>query len=309
MLHAGADLLVSLHPPVQLLTLLAGDLRLVGKQVCAGLHEFFIALTAYADARHLPPAQPLDEHHARGRLLEQRLIVGDEQHRQTAGAQEVREPAHGLAVQVVARLVQQQQLRLVHEQIRQLELDALAAGEGGHALLAVEHIRVQVQARGQLAQLPGRLVVEAVAFAEKFVCAQAPRPLGQLLGQIAGAEGVDDPAAHVEIRVKGGIAENGAQQRGFSVALLADERQAFAGVNGKGEVFDEAHQVLFVGEREVLYGQHGLLLVKKSPPPAAAGDGTQTLSPRTDGQTDDARFHPVAQQSKPPAFAAGSRVP
>ena len=257
MLHAGADLLVSLHPPVQLLPLLAGDLRLVGKQVCAGLHEFLIALMAYADARHLPPAQPLDEHHARGRLIKQRLVVGDEQHRQAAAAQEVRKPLHGLAVQVIARLVQQQQLRLVHEQIRQLELDALAAGEGGHALLAVEHVRVQPQARGQSAQLPGRLVAEAVAFAEIFVCAEAPRPFGQLLGKIAGAEGVDDSAAHVEVCVKGGIAEDGAQQRGFSVALLADERQAFAGVNGKGEVFDEAHQVLFVGEREILYGQHG----------------------------------------------------
>ena len=242
--------------------------------------------------------------------MEQRLVVGDEQHRQAAGAQEFCQKAHGLAVQVVARLVQQQQLRLVHEQPRQLELDALAAGETGHALLAVEHVLIDMQARGQSAQLPGRLVVEAVAFAEIRVCAQAPRPFGQLLGQIAGAEGVNDPAAHLQIGVKGGIAENGAQQRGFSVALLADERQALAGMDGKGEVFDEAHQVLFVGEREILYGQHGrwMLLVKKSPPPAAAGDGTQTLSPRMGGQTDDARFHPVAQQNRPSALAAGSHV-
>ncbi len=58
--------------------------------------------------------------------------MGDDQDRAGIVAQMAFEPGHRLGVEMVGRLVQQQQFRLVEQQLAQRDAAALAAGEFRH---------------------------------------------------------------------------------------------------------------------------------------------------------------------------------
>ena len=61
--------------------------------------------------------------------VEEPAIVGDDQHRAAAGREVVREPVDALDVEVVGRLVEQQQLGVAEQGLGEVDPSSLAAGE------------------------------------------------------------------------------------------------------------------------------------------------------------------------------------
>ena len=78
-----------------------------------------VAQPAVAEQRHLAVADP----------LEQVAVVRDDDERAGPAVEEVLERRERLDVEVVRRLVEEQHVRLVHEQPGQLQPAALTAGE------------------------------------------------------------------------------------------------------------------------------------------------------------------------------------
>ncbi len=72
---------------------------------------------------------------ARGEVLQEGTVVGDEQHGTVETAQGFFEPGDGPDVQVVGRLVEQQQIRLGHQRLGQQHAAAPATGELGQGLV------------------------------------------------------------------------------------------------------------------------------------------------------------------------------
>ncbi len=86
---------------------------------------------------------------ARGQVLQESAIVGDEQHRAVEPRQGFLEPGDGADVQVVGRLVEQQQVGFRDQRLGQQHAAAPAAGEFGQGL-----VRRQLQAaQGTVHQL------------------------------------------------------------------------------------------------------------------------------------------------------------
>ena len=182
--------------------------------------------------------------------------MGDEEYGQLAGQQKILQPADGIAVQIVGRLVEQQRLGRGHQQSRQLQFDALAAGKIGHALRAVKRVGRQRELRGQLAEVFRRLIEKRGRRAEKIVSAFFALVFRQFLRQIARAAAAGKRAGDVDIVAHGGVARQHAEQSGFAVALFTDERKAFAVADGEGERIDQNGQVFAMSERKVCNREH-----------------------------------------------------
>ncbi len=75
---------------------------------------------------------PVHVHDRAGHAVEELAVVRDEQQRARVGLQPVLQPQHGVEVEVVGGLVQQQQVRAAHERAREVQPHAPAAGERGH---------------------------------------------------------------------------------------------------------------------------------------------------------------------------------
>ena len=60
--------------------------------------------------------------------------MGDEQQRARVAAEPVLEPQHRVEVEVVGRLVEQQQVRAAHQRLREVEAHPPAAGEARHRI-------------------------------------------------------------------------------------------------------------------------------------------------------------------------------
>jgi biotin transport system substrate-specific component len=80
--------------------------------------------------------------------LQQIGVVGDDQEAAVVVDEEVAQPAHGVRVEVVRRLVQQQRVRVGVEDARQLHTAALAAGERADGLGQDAFGQIQVVADG-----------------------------------------------------------------------------------------------------------------------------------------------------------------
>ena len=144
--------------------------------------------------------------------------MGNKQDGKSAGNKKAFQPADGFHVQIVARLIQQEKIGRIHHQPADLELHALAAGEGRHLLLAVKDVRRQMNAGGKAAQLARRLIKEAFAFTKESIGALFPVFGGQLLREIGGFECIDDAAADFAVRFNPAVFGNGAKERGFSAS-------------------------------------------------------------------------------------------
>ena len=70
-----------------------------------------------------------------GDVVQEVPVVGDGQDRARVGGQVLLEPLHALGVEVVGRLVEQQQVRLGQQQLAQRHPAALTAGQMGHRLV------------------------------------------------------------------------------------------------------------------------------------------------------------------------------
>ena len=117
-------------------------------------------------------------HDARGDVLEEVAIVRDEDHRAGEGAQEFLQPRDGRGVEMIGRLVEQQQVRLPGERAAERHAALLAARE--RADRCIERRRAQSVGLGANAgvEVPAVGVLDAVEHVGQLV-------LGALAGFVA----------------------------------------------------------------------------------------------------------------------------
>ena len=73
-----------------------------------------------------------DAEHVRDHRVEKFAVVRDQQQRAGIALEPVFEPEHGVEIEVVGRLVEQQQVGAAHQRLGQIQAHAPAAGEFAH---------------------------------------------------------------------------------------------------------------------------------------------------------------------------------
>ena len=145
---------------------------------------------------------------------EKRPIVGDDQTRRPVTLQEVFQENLGAQVEEVRRLVEQQEIRLVQQQRRQLHARLPASGELGDG--AVQVGPFQLKLPGDFSAFP----VGLTAVAHQKLESGLPGKKRIVLPQIAQSQaGMADDFAAVEFF----LAEQDPEQRAFAGAVAADE--------------------------------------------------------------------------------------
>ena len=213
---------------------------------------------------------------AGGDIIEKAPVVGDEQHAAGERQQHLFQPLDGSDVEMVGRLVQQQQLRREHQRPRQRDALLQPAGQVRYQPLGVE---LQARERGR------DLVLEAPAVARIEFFLQLVQPLHQ--GGIGGRAGVmrygegvrrgmivdeqpgtlTQPFSHrfehaqaglecgllgyarqLQRRrapqfavIRGGSAVNEPQQARLAGAVAADQTDAFARLDHQIDVIEQRH--------------------------------------------------------------------
>ncbi len=112
-------------------------------------------------ARPIGELAAIEFEDAGGQIAQEAPIMGDEQQRALETEHQLFEPFDGLDVEMVGRLVEQQQIRLADQRARQHHAPAQPAGEG-----RVDRLAVQPEARdhplGALLDLPAVVGLEAL---------------------------------------------------------------------------------------------------------------------------------------------------
>ena len=88
----------------------------------------------------LAPVEMDDRCHDR---VEKIAVVGDEQQRSGIPLQPLLEPEHGVEIEMVGRLIEQQQIRARHQRLRQVEPHAPPAREARHRLAVARRRKAQ----------------------------------------------------------------------------------------------------------------------------------------------------------------------
>ena len=145
MIDPVVDLSPLLHLFVELIALILRDLCLMIEQIPAKRKVVPVRTAGDGDAALGLPDKLLHVNDDVGRPLNQRLVMGDIEDRQLAPGDEVLEPAKRRNIQIIRRLVEQQDVRLLHQQTGQLHLDPLAAGQCGKKLLRQEKVQRQAE--------------------------------------------------------------------------------------------------------------------------------------------------------------------
>ena len=199
--------------------------------------------------------------------------MGDDEDRAVEAGQEVLEPRQAVGVEVVGRLVEQEDVGILEQR----------GGEQGPGLLAARELacsgrpvarwsmpsrRRTSSARASAAQAPVasralervRVGVEIAGvleggerlarLAQGVVQERVDRAVGRLLREVADARGRRDRPA-----VGALVAGEQAQQRGLAGAVGADEPGAVAGVEGERQPFEEGCAVVALGQIEC--SEHG----------------------------------------------------
>jgi hypothetical protein len=204
-------------------------------------------------ALRLGESAPIKFDDAGGQTIDEGAVMAHEQQRARIFEQKLFEPFDGCNIQVIGRLVEQQHLGLRHQRARQQHASPPATGE-----LIESGRRVQVQARGHvcdpLLELPAIAGVELMMQfvqpsalrdrvhplrGERVILGQRPTLLrqpsghdlrcglmrhgGDVLRQMGDAGTGSQPQC-TGIRL--GFAQQQPQQRGFALAIAADQRQA-----------------------------------------------------------------------------------
>ncbi|MNS33755.1 hypothetical protein D3C72_658730 [compost metagenome] len=251
--------------------LLRQQLVELGLLHCLGGQQFGLAgLVGREVAREGHQPAPVQFDDAGGHAVQEGAIVGNQQHAAPEADQQVFEPADGGDVEVVGRFVEQQDVRLGHQPLRQRHALLQAAGQRIHA-----HVRIQAEA-GQRgfhagAQRPGvggvqfglyamqlgqrGLVVMGVELGQRRLVAgqqvvrgahaqahrvehgQAGRELWLLRHICSGHAAL----AGDQAIVRGGHAGHDPQQRRLARAIAADQANAFAGFQRKIGVVEQCH--------------------------------------------------------------------
>ena len=183
----------------------------------------------------------LDGDRARSHRVEQRAVVGDEQHRALERAQRVLERLAALDVEVVGRLVEDQDIRRVlvrPDQHGQRQAPALAAGQAAQRLLGL--LAGEQEAPEQGARLVGRQTGGALRRLEHALLRVTARP--QLLGVLR-----EVPDAHVVARAQPArreLAQAGQclDQRRLAAAIGADQRHVLGALEPHIGVVEQHHR-------------------------------------------------------------------
>jgi hypothetical protein len=231
------------------------------------------------------------------RLVEQLEVVADHHQAAAVGAQERQQPVAGVVVEVVGRLVEQEELAAGEEDAGQLDAAPLAAGQ--HAEGEVGAVGTQAEAGEQAAGLGlggvAALVLEGVvgpapAGHEGLVARRLLHPDPQLLhpvGQLVEPAAAEDVAERGPLRrhlvdagVLGqvaeggraphdtglglGVAADGPQEAGLAGAVAADKADLVAGAHGEGRPLDDEGGADL--DRQPTNRQHGRPWWQAAPP-------------------------------------------
>ncbi len=170
-------------------------------------------------------------------------------------------------VEVVGRLVEQQDVGVLEQRGGEQRAGLLAARQAAERALGVEVVDAEPAADVLRARLGGpgpgglgalervRVGVEVAGalergerlagLAERGVQEVVDRDVGRLLRQVADRRGHEQRAAVREL-----VAGQQAQQRGLAGAVGADEPGAVAGVEGQRQPFEEGRAVIALGQIE-----------------------------------------------------------
>ena len=181
----------------------------------------------------MPPGQVADAAVAGERVdvvahaLDEVAVVADDHQRARPAVEQVLERGQRVDVEVVGRLVEQQHVRLAHQQPHQLQPAALAAGEVAHeraALLAAEAEALAQHPGGQLGAVAEPRA--AADLLDRLEHAQVAGDLGRVLGEERELDrrAARRPSPGVGLQ----LAREQLHQRRLARAVDADEREAVA---------------------------------------------------------------------------------
>ena len=183
-------------------------------------------------------------------MVEEVAVVGHHQNGQPLFAEEVLQPFDHGDVEVVGRLVEQQQVGVVDEYAAQRHFLLFAAAEGVHGTI---HEFVDLQAGEHFAdalfKVPGFHVLRAFGRFDKTAYRLVGVEVG-ILGQIG----------HLGVATEGDLAAVGqflagddVEQGAFAVSVAGDEGGLLSGVDAEADVFEQ--QLVAKRFGEVFYGQ------------------------------------------------------
>ncbi len=134
-----------------------------------------LALELRVIARVRPELQPVDMHDRRDDRVEEIAVVRDQQQRPGVAGEPVLEPQHGVQVEVIGRLVEEQQVRAAHQRLREIEAHPPAPGKTRDRIAVARRREAQAgeqrcraRARGVAADLLEAVVQQRERFAVSF---------------------------------------------------------------------------------------------------------------------------------------------
>ncbi len=168
-----------------------------------------------------------------GDIVEEVAVVGDDQDRAGIVAQMPFQPVHQLGVEMVGRLVEQQQIGLVEQQPAQRDAAALAAGELGDVGVvgrAAQRVHRQIDLGVELPQVLGiDLVLELGHLLGGFVRVVGGDLVVAVEQRLLGGDALHDVLAHRELGIELRLLLEIADARALGDPALADEFLVDAG--------------------------------------------------------------------------------
>ena len=197
-----------------------------------GDHRFRPFLESGEAARGLAQPAPLQPEDAVGDVREEAPVVADGDDRTFIAANEAFQPLDGGQVEMVGRLVKQQDIGRHGQYARQLCPPALAAGKRRHAPVRVEFQLVQHRRGGMVGG--GRPLIRGAA---DIVADKRPGVDRRVLVQIGDADaGLGVAFAEIELQ----LACDDLHQGGLAAAVAADQAGAVAARNAEADVGKQA---------------------------------------------------------------------
>src|SRR5664279_4010302 len=157
--------------------LLVGDaVRAIGGGAELLMAEALVGLEVPLEPAHLRIA--LEGEHMRGDAVKEPAIVGDDDRATGKGEEGLLERAQRVGVEIVGRLIEQQQVAAGAQELGEVQAVALAARELGHLLLLIGALEVEAGdvgaaghgsvAEGDLVQTPGDLLPDILVGIERI---------------------------------------------------------------------------------------------------------------------------------------------
>ena len=227
---------------------LAGHGRRLGTRTAAP-----VEVLLHSARQQLQPAVAEQSQDVVADALQEVAVVADENERARPAVEEVLQFGERLDVEVVGRLVEQQDVGLGHQQPQQLQAPPLAAGQVADR----RPLRVAAEAE-PLQHLPGRELLLAhreapLDLLDRLQHATRGIELAELLGQMREAYGLAGPHASRD-RAYGPLQQP--QQSGLTAAVHPDDPDPVTGPELPGQMFEKPTVTDLDGD--VLDVVHGL---------------------------------------------------